>query len=159
MESDWELNTKDIVNFISFLTGIYLPPSDQRFRHYSFFSMTRLLKTAILDRLQQWKEIKIRGCLGGIISLSWIPKCCTALSAFHRLLTQPHRTHGLEVTEFSKWQHCWNLSETAQQLERIKFWRLVKSETPGFLNTNPLDNSLYFLMVHYLTPNGQRLMS
>jgi hypothetical protein len=40
-----------------------------------------------------------------------------------------------------------------------KFRRLSESETPGFPNTIPLGNSHHFLMVHYLTPNGQRLMS
>jgi hypothetical protein len=41
-------------------------------------------------------------------------------------------------------------------LEETKFRRLGKSETPGYLNTNPIDNFLSFLLVHYSTPNGEQ---
>jgi hypothetical protein len=34
LKSGWESNIKEVGDFLSFPTGIYLPSSDQRFRHY-----------------------------------------------------------------------------------------------------------------------------
>jgi hypothetical protein len=44
-------------------------------------------------------------------------------------------------------------------LDETKFQRLGKSETPELPNTSPLGNSHRFLMVHYPTPSGLRLLS
>jgi hypothetical protein len=38
--SEWRLNTKNIEDFPSFPTGIYLPSSDQRFRSYDPWKLT-----------------------------------------------------------------------------------------------------------------------
>jgi hypothetical protein len=35
-KSGWESNTKKLEGIHIFATGIYLPSSDQRFRHYGF---------------------------------------------------------------------------------------------------------------------------
>jgi hypothetical protein len=64
------------------------------------FARRRVAETAFLGRLQPPRKIKIWGCSGGIILLSWIPKSWKTLPSFHRLLIQPHRTNGLDVTEF-----------------------------------------------------------
>jgi hypothetical protein len=70
LKSDLDSNTKKVENFLSFPTGIYLTSFDQRLWRYGFLLDDGLLKTAILDRLQRRKEIKIWGCLGGILPLS-----------------------------------------------------------------------------------------
>jgi hypothetical protein len=59
-----------------------------------------VVETAFLGRLQPPRKIKIWGCMAGILPLSWIPKSCTTLPAFHRLHIQPHWTNGLEDTKF-----------------------------------------------------------
>jgi hypothetical protein len=100
LKSDWQLNIKKVEYIPSFPTGIYFPSSDQWFMRYYFLPDDGLLKTVILDRLQWWKEIKIWGYSGGILSLSWIPKSWKTLQDFHQLLIQAHRTNGSEVMEF-----------------------------------------------------------
>jgi hypothetical protein len=59
LKSDWESNTKNLEDFLSFLTGIHLPSSNQRFRRYDFLQDDGLLKTVFLDRLQRQKKNKI----------------------------------------------------------------------------------------------------
>jgi hypothetical protein len=122
----------------------------------TFYTTTGLLKTAILDRLQRQKKNKTWGISVRILPLSWIPKSWTTLQAFHRLLIQPHRSNGLDVTEFCASAKLLKLFWTAQQLEGTKFWGLSKSEAPEAPNTIPIGNSLRFLMLRYPTQNGQR---
>jgi hypothetical protein len=64
------------------------------------FARWQVAETAFLGRLQPPRKIKIWGCSGGIIRLSWIPKSWKTLPNFHRLLIEPQQTNGLDVTEF-----------------------------------------------------------
>jgi hypothetical protein len=119
--------------------------------------MTVLLKTAILDRLQCWKKNKFWGCLVGILPLSWIPKSWRTLPDFYWLLIQPYWNNSLGDTEFCASAKLLKLNWTARQLEETKFWNLSKSKIPGLPNTISVGNSLCFLIVYFITPNGQWL--
>jgi hypothetical protein len=120
---------------------------------------TGLLKTAILDRLQCWKKTKLWGCSGGILPLSWIPKSWTTLPDFHWLLIQPQRTKGLEDTEFCASAKLLKTELDNTTVGRNKIPKIKQTETPGLPNTISIGSSLCFRMVHFITPNGQRITS
>jgi hypothetical protein len=63
------------------------------------------------------------------------------------------------VTEFCASAKLLKTELGSTTIGSTKFWQLSKTETPGLPNTLPLGNSLHFPMVHFMTPNGQQLMS
>jgi hypothetical protein len=71
-----------------------------------------LLNTAFLGRLQLQRKIKFWGCSDEILLLSCIPNSWKNLPDFHRLLIHPHRTNGLDVTEFCALTKLLKLFET-----------------------------------------------
>jgi hypothetical protein len=87
------------------------------------FARWRVAETAFLGRLQAPKKIKIWGCLGGILPLSWIPKSWKTLPDFHRLLIQPQQTNGLEDTEF-----CASSKLLKTELDHTTVWTKQNSE-------------------------------
>jgi hypothetical protein len=152
LKSDWESNTKEIEDFLIFPMEFTCPHPINGLGAMAFYSMMGLLKTVIPDRLQCWKKNKSCGCSGGILPLSWVPKSWKTLPPFHRLLKQPQWTNGLEDTEF--WASAKLLKTELGSTEETKFWSLGKTETPEHPNTIPIDDSLSFSMVHFMTPNG-----
>jgi hypothetical protein len=52
----WESNTKKVENILSFLTGIYLPSSDKRFRFYDFLHDDRFAKNCNSGQIAVLKE-------------------------------------------------------------------------------------------------------
>jgi hypothetical protein len=156
----WESNTKKVEYILSFPMGIYLPSSDQRFRFYDYFHDDGFAENCNSGQIAVLKEnFKFWGCSGGIPPLSWIPKSWTTLLAFRWLLIQPQRTNGLEDTEF-----CASAKQLKTELDsttvgRNKIPKIKQIETPGLPNTIFIGSSLCFPMVHFITPNGQRITS
>jgi hypothetical protein len=87
------------------------------------FARWRVAETAFLGRLHPPSEIKIWGCLGGILPLSWIQKSWKTLSTFNWLLIEPQQTNGLEVTEF-----CASAKLLKTELDSTTVWTKQNSE-------------------------------
>jgi hypothetical protein len=51
LKFDWESNTKKVEDSTSYATGIYLPSSDQRFKHYDIYARQRIYR-----KLQFWTD-------------------------------------------------------------------------------------------------------
>jgi hypothetical protein len=72
---------------------------------------------------------------------------------------QPQRTNGLEDTEFCASAKLLKTELDSTTVGRNKILKIKQTETPGLLNTISIGSSLCFPMVHFMTPNGQRIMS